>query len=85
MTDTALILKGEGLTIRDAMAVARHGRAVAVSEAAEVQQRVRDSHAFIVQAVADNQPIYGVTSGFGAMAYKTISREQAVELQNNIP
>ena len=80
-----LELRGEGLTLADTVAVARHHRPVAISADAEVQKRVRESHQFIQRAVADDQPIYGVTSGFGAMAYKTISREQAIELQNNIP
>lgn len=80
-----LILRGEGLTISDTVQVARQGRRVMISNESVVQERVRLSHEFILKAVADNQPIYGVTSGFGAMAYKTISKEQAIELQNNIP
>ncbi len=58
---------------------------VVISQDEAVQARVRKSNDFILQAVEDNQPIYGVTSGFGAMAYKVISKDQAVELQNNIP
>jgi phenylalanine ammonia-lyase len=65
--------------------VARYGVPVAITDDPIVQERVKLSNDFILQAVADNQPIYGVTSGFGAMAYKSISKEQAVELQNNIP
>lgn len=80
-----LELRGEGLTLADTVAVARHHRPVGISADPVVQKRVNESHQFIQRAVADNQPIYGVTSGFGAMAYKTISREQAIELQNNIP
>lgn len=80
-----LILSGEGLTVTDTVQVARQGRRVMISNEQAVQERVRLSHEFILKAVADNQPIYGVTSGFGAMAYKTISKEQAIELQNNIP
>lgn len=80
-----LVIKGEGLTIAQLTDVARHQRPVSISQELEVQERVRLSHEFIQRAVAENQPIYGVTSGFGAMAYKTISKEQAVELQNNIP
>lgn len=83
--NTPLALSGEGLTIAELVQVARQGRPVAISQAAEVQERVARSAEFIRRAVAENQPIYGVTSGFGAMAWKTISREQAEELQNNIP
>ncbi|MES2605860.1 MAG: aromatic amino acid ammonia-lyase [Pseudomonadota bacterium] len=84
-SSNTLILRGEGLTISDTVEVARLGRRVMISNESAVQERVRLSHEFILKAVADNQPIYGVTSGFGAMAYKTISKEQAIELQNNIP
>lgn len=80
-----LVIKGEGLTLAELVEVARRQRPVALSQETEVQERVRLSHDFIQRAVAENQPIYGVTSGFGAMAYKTISKEQAIELQNNIP
>lgn len=83
--NTPLALSGEGLTLAELVQVARQGRPVGISQAAEVQERVTRSAEFIRQAVAENQPIYGVTSGFGAMAWKTISREQAEELQNNIP
>jgi phenylalanine ammonia-lyase len=80
-----ITLSGQGLTIAQMIKVARAGGAVDISSNPLVQERVRLSNEFILKAVADNQPIYGVTSGFGAMAYKTISKEQSVELQNNIP
>ncbi|MGV3591546.1 MAG: aromatic amino acid lyase, partial [Gammaproteobacteria bacterium] len=78
-------ISGEGLTIESLVRVARGGQPVAITDDPDVRQRVQASADFILKAVADNQPIYGVTSGFGAMAFKTISKEQAVELQNNIP
>jgi len=84
-TKHSVTLQGEGLTLEQLVAVARRGTAVSISSDPVVQERVRLSSDFILKAVADNQPIYGVTSGFGAMAYKTISKEQAIELQNNIP
>ncbi|HMB74710.1 MAG TPA: aromatic amino acid ammonia-lyase, partial [Gammaproteobacteria bacterium] len=43
------------------------------------------SNDFIRKAVDENQPIYGVTSGFGSLAHKAISKDEAVALQNNIP
>ena len=85
MKNETVTVSGEGLSIDQVMHVARGRAPVQISEDEQVQQRVRQSNEFIVQAVEDNQPIYGVTSGFGAMAYKTITKDQAVELQNNIP
>jgi phenylalanine ammonia-lyase len=85
MTTSPLSLTGDGLRIPDLIQVTRAGRPVAISQAPELLERVRASADFILTAVENNQPIYGVTSGFGAMAWKSISKEQAVELQNNIP
>ena len=85
MTAEQVTVSGEDLTIDEVVSVARGGVRVVVSEDEKVQVRVRKSNEFILQAVANNQAIYGVTSGFGAMAYKVISKEQSIELQNNIP
>ena len=85
MTAEQVTVSGEGLTIDEVVRVSRYGANVAISQDEAVQARVRKSNDFILQAVEDNQPIYGVTSGFGALAYKVISKDQAVELQNNIP
>ena len=85
MNAPTVTVSGEGLTIDQVVSVARGGVKVAVTDDAGVRKRVDESSAFILEAVADNRPIYGVTSGFGAMAYKAISKEQAVALQNNIP
>lgn len=85
MTAEQVTVSGEGLTIDEVVNVARRKARVSVSEASEVQERVKKSNDFILKAVADNQPIYGVTSGFGALAYKVISKDEARELQNNIP
>ncbi len=85
MTAKKVTVSGEGLTIDQVVRVAREESKVAITDDSVVQDRVRKSNDFILDAVANNQPIYGVTSGFGAMAYKAISKEQAMELQNNIP
>jgi phenylalanine ammonia-lyase len=81
----SVVVSGEGLTLDQVIRVARYGARVSISEDRAVRERVDLSSEFIRRAVDQNQPIYGVTSGFGAMAYKSISREQAEELQNNIP
>jgi len=85
MTTAQVTVSGEGLTIDEVVRVARGREAVAITADAAVHERVRRSNTFILEAVDNNKPIYGVTSGFGALAYKAISKEQAIELQNNIP
>ena len=85
MSNEQVTVSGEGLSIDEVVSVARNRARVAITDDEKVQERVRKSNEFILNAVENNQPIYGVTSGFGAMAYKAISKDQAIELQNNIP
>lgn len=49
-----------------------------------VLQRVQASHEYVIQAVEHEEPIYGITTGFGGMANVVISSEEAAELQNNL-
>ena len=85
MSNTQIEVSGAGLSIDNVIDVARGHSDVKISDSDVVQDRVRKSNDFILDAVANDKPIYGVTSGFGAMAYKNISKDQAIELQNNIP
>lgn len=85
MQTPAVVLTGEDLTIDQVVSVARHGTRVAITDDPSVRERVRQSCEFILEAVARDEPIYGVTSGFGALANKRISKLDAGELQNNIP
>ena len=85
MSTPQITLSDEGLSIDEVVAVARNGAKVAVTDATGLRQRIDAANAFILDAVAENRPIYGVTSGFGAMAFKAISNDEAVALQNNIP
>jgi histidine ammonia-lyase len=50
----------------------------------EILQRVLKSHDYIEKAVSAGKPIYGVTTGFGAMAHTNISPDDAGELQENL-
>lgn len=82
---TEVTVSGDRLTIEQVASVARGGVRVAISDDPAVRARVDASSEFILKAVDDNRPIYGVTSGFGSLAYKAISKDEAVALQNNIP
>jgi phenylalanine ammonia-lyase len=82
--DTTVTLRGENLRIADVVRVAQHGAQVQLTDSPCVLGRMQDSCAFIADAVASGQPIYGVTSGFGGMANVVISPDHAAELQNNL-
>lgn len=78
-----ITLDGESLTLADIVKVAR-GEKVRLSEDAAVVGRINDSAAYIARAVAEGEPIYGVTTLFGGMADWSVPKEAAGELQRSI-
>lgn len=78
------VVVGEApLSIEDVFSVAVHGTRVRLWDDERFLDRIRRSHEFVMDAVENEEPIYGVTTGFGGMAHTVISRERATELQNN--
>ncbi len=72
-------LHGRGLTIADVVAVARrHAPARLAGSARAAMER---SAALVEQFVASDQPVYGVTTGFGSLANTVIPPERTAELQ----
>jgi histidine ammonia-lyase len=72
---------GEHLELEDVEAVAR-GAAVELADAAA--ERMRIARSVVEAKVAAGETVYGVTTGFGALADVRISPEQATELQRSI-
>ncbi|HEY2888026.1 MAG TPA: histidine ammonia-lyase [Candidatus Limnocylindrales bacterium] len=77
-----VVLTGADLTIAEVEAVAREGAAVALDiHARERMQEARD----VVEAlVAEGAVVYGVTTGFGALASTRIEPTDAGRLQENL-
>ena len=61
-----VVLTGAGLTITDVERVARGDAQVILDP--EARQRVQDARDVIVRLVESGQVVYGVTTGFGALA-----------------
>jgi len=78
MTET-LPLDGRSLTLEQFLAVARGNCGVSLT--AEARTAVAASRRIVERAVASDRPIYGVTTGFGALSDRSIPRAQARELQ----
>ena len=77
--DDSIELAGKGLRIADVVAVVRHGAQVRLGEAARAaMQRSAD---VVDGLIADERPVYGVTTGFGALADTAIPAERTAELQ----
>jgi histidine ammonia-lyase len=77
-------LTGGALTIEQLVAVARGGERVAPLSP-EVHARMQRSHQWVVDAIADaGKVIYGVNTGFGSLANRRISADEAQRLSRNV-
>lgn len=80
----SVVLSGEDLTIGTVGRVARGGAPVQITDDEVTLQRVQASCDYIMDTIAKNLPIYGVTSGFGGMAHVAIAQDAAFDLQDNL-
>ncbi|HZQ77541.1 MAG TPA: histidine ammonia-lyase [Acidimicrobiia bacterium] len=74
-----VVLDGLPLSVADVVAVARYGGAVAV--APEAAARMAPARAVVDRIVAEGATVYGVTTGFGALASVKVSPTEARRLQ----
>ena len=74
-----VVFDGSPLSVADVVAVARHGAAVTVTP--ETAGRMAPARAVIERIVADGSTVYGVTTGFGALASVKVSADEARRLQ----
>ena len=81
MTD-ALPIDGRSLTLEQFLEVARGHRAVAL--APEARRLSASSRAAVERAVAAQRPVYGVTTGFGALSHHPIPSAKTRELQTSL-
>ena len=72
-------LRGAGLSEEQVVAVARHGEKVALSAAARA--RMDRSRARVERAASSKEPVYGVSTGFGALAGTRVAPLRQPELQ----
>jgi len=77
-----ILLDGESLTLEHVVEVARNRTEVGLSPAART--RVEASRAIVEGLLRERKPVYGITTGFGALSGTRISPEDSVELQRNL-
>jgi histidine ammonia-lyase len=82
MQNGVVLLAGHGTTARDVLAVARDGAAVEL--APEAVEAMTASRAVIDALAAQPEPVYGVSTGFGALAVRHISPELRAQLQRSL-
>jgi histidine ammonia-lyase len=77
---TAIPITGAPLSFADVVAVARGGAPVELT--AEAVAAMRRSRARVEELAASERPVYGISTGFGALAYTRIPAERRSELQH---
>ena len=75
----SVVIDGSALTIQDVVAVANGRVAVAVGEG--LAERMMPALQVVRSAVHSDDTVYGVTTGFGALAMTRIPRDEVEELQ----
>jgi len=74
-------IDGEHLTLEDVHLVSREHAQVAIS--LEAYEKVKKSREIVQRFLDVGKPIYGVNTGFGALANIRISKEKLKELQKH--
>ena len=72
----------EHLDLESVVAVARHGVRVELGE--EARERIRASRRHVEEIIGEERPVYGVTTGFGALATTHIPTPERRELQHSV-
>ncbi|KAF9432711.1 hypothetical protein BGZ76_010424 [Entomortierella beljakovae] len=80
----SVILSGNNLSIDDLVRVSRGHHFVKLSDDPSLHSRIEKAYVSMQEAVANNEVIYGVTTGFGGMANILISGDEIDELQDNM-
>lgn len=81
MTDP-VVLDGRSLTLEDFVQVARSPAPVSLSP--QAREAVTLSRRAVDRIVASGRPVYGLTTGVGALSRTTIPPEKVVELQTSL-
>ncbi len=78
-----LVLEGNNLSIEDVERIAR-ADATHITISAAARKRVEAARELVDRAVRDNRVVYGITTGFGALAEMIIPAHRIRELQLNL-
>lgn len=76
-----VVLDGRNVTIEEIYSLAKGGSKAKVDD--ETRRRLRESRDMLERLV-EKEPIYGVTTGFGALVHHIIDRTKETALQTNV-
>ena len=77
-----VVLSTSGLTAQEVLAVAR-GNAI-VEIAPPALEAMAKTRAHIEKLASSEEPVYGISTGFGALAQRHIPKEDRVQLQKSL-
>jgi len=77
-----ITINGDDLALEQVHEVARKYENVSISKSA--YEKMMKSRSIVERFLSEGKPIYGVNTGFGALANVKISKEKLKELQRNI-
>lgn len=77
-----VVISTSGLSAEDVIEVARNGAKVEISEASISAMDATRAH--IEKLANQEQPVYGISTGFGALAQRHIPAEDRVQLQKSL-
>jgi len=78
---TTILLDGQSLSLEGLIAVA-HGAKVSLCP--DARQRMEASRQLVDAIAAGDEPVYGINTGFGALAEVAVEREDLGRLQRNL-
>ncbi len=82
MQTATIELTGDRVEPEDVVAVARHGAPARLSS--EARAAMEESAAVVERLAASEEPVYGVSTGFGSLAGTWIPAERREELQRSL-
>ncbi len=77
-----IYIDGNSLTVKDVINVCKKHETVKLSQSAE--PKIKESRSYVEKILKENRTVYGITTGFGELANKSISPDKAEKLQENI-
>lgn len=77
-----VIISTSGMTFEDLVAIARHNATVTISsDSLAAMQSSRD---YVEELAASDTPVYGISTGFGALANRHVSQDLRTQLQRSL-
>lgn len=83
-SEKVIALDGRTLKLEEVAAVARKSKKLEILVSEDSRQRIHASNALKEEIISKQQPIYGVTTGFGDSCKRQINPAKTLELQRNL-